>query len=246
MKVSISRNSLQTALQHLAKATPTRSTIPILSSVLFTVRDRGLEMRATDLEITIVTKADAIADEEEGAVVVPHRTLMDVTKALPETEITIEVGDNHRVVIKTSFGNYDIAGVSPDDFPAPPEVDNKKEIGVSSNTLKELIEKTSFALSADELKPALMGALLEVGTDKISAVATDGHRLAVCSRSDFSSTGYEGSVIVPKKFLHLLLPYLKEKEEASKYKAVMDPHRGLGWGKSAECQWTGKFGLVMI
>ncbi len=212
MKVCISRNSLQSALQHLAKATPTRSTIPILSSVLFSARDNGLEMRTTDLEITIVTQADATVSAE-GGVAVPHRTLMDITNALPETDIVIEANDNHRVAMKTSFGNYDIAGASPSDFPAMPEVDNKKEIGISSGTLKRLIEKTSFALSADELKPALMGALLEVRTDRISAVATDGHRLSFCSRTDFSSTGYEGSVIVPKKFLNLLVPYLDNSDD---------------------------------
>jgi len=208
MKVSISRNSLQAALQQLAKATPTRSTIPILSSVLFSARKDGLEMRTTDLEITIVTQTDA-AVSEEGGVAIPHRTLMDITNALPETEVAFVASEDHRVLIKTSFGNYDIAGSSPKDFPSMPEVDNKKEIAVSSDTLKRLIEKTSFALSADELKPALMGALFEVGNNSISTVATDGHRLSHCTRTDFSSKGYEGSVIVPKKFLNLLAQYLE-------------------------------------
>lgn len=214
MKVSISRNSLQSALQQLAKATPTRSTIPILSSVLFSARKDGLELRTTDLEITIVTQTNATVSEE-GGVAMPHRTLMDVTNALPETEIIIKANDDNRVVMKTSFGNYDIAGASPNDFPSMPEVDNKKEMGVSSNTLKRLIEKTSFALSADELKPALMGALFEVGADSISAVATDGHRLSCCSRTGFSSKGYEGSVIVPKKFLNLLAQHLEGAEDTA-------------------------------
>ena len=123
MKVSISRNSLQSALQLLAKATPTRSTIPILNSVLFSARKEGLEMRTTDLEITIVTQMDAVVSEEGGAAM-PHRTLMDITNALPETDIAIEVNEDQRVVMKTSFGNYDIAGASPNDFPSMPEVDN--------------------------------------------------------------------------------------------------------------------------
>ena len=106
MNVSISRNSLQSALQNLAKATPTRSTIPILSSVLFTARKEELEMRTTDLEITLVTTAQGSV-ESEGGVAIPHRTLMDITNALPETDVTIESNDEHRVVIQTSFGNYD-------------------------------------------------------------------------------------------------------------------------------------------
>ena len=170
-------------------------------------------MRTTDLEITLVTKAEA-SIESPGGIAIPHRTITEITNAMPETDITIEAEEKNRVVIRTSFGNYDISGSPPEDFPAMPEVDNKKEIKVAPATLKRLIEKTSFALSADELKPALMGGLFEVLKDQITAVATDGHRLSICSRSDFSSKGYEGSVIVPKKFLHLLLPYLSGEEEA--------------------------------
>lgn len=212
MKITVSKHSLQAALQSLAKATPTRSTIPILSSVLFTAREEGLEMRTTDLEITLVTSVDAEV-ESPGGVAIPHRILMDITNAMPETDITIETDDQNRVDIRTSFGNYDISGASPDDFPAMPEVDNKKEIEVASSTLKRLIEKTAFALSSDELKPALMGALMEVSENSITAVATDGHRLSCCIRSDFTSKGYEGSVIVPRKFLQLLLLYLDNEDD---------------------------------
>ena len=229
MKVSISRNSLQTALQNLAKATPTRSTIPILSSVLFTAKDEALEMRTTDLEISLVTRAEA-SIESPGGVAVPHRTITEITNAMPETDITIEADEENRVIIRTSFGNYDISGAAPEDFPAIPEVDNKKEIKVASSTLKDLIEKTSFALSADELKPALMGALFEVLKNQITAVATDGHRLSICSRSDFSSKGYEGSVIVPKKFLQLVLPYLNDQEEAVLW--VGDNHLTISFKKT--------------
>ena len=210
MNFSTSRNSLQTALQHLSKATPTRSTIPILSSVLFTAQDQSLELRATDLEITLVTQVEANV-KEGGGVAIPHRTLLEITNALPETEILVSVSKDYRVEIKTSFGNYDIAGAAPEDFPDLPEVDKKKEIEISSSLLKRLIEKTHFALSVDELKPALMGVLFEVEKNRVVAVATDGHRLCCCSRLDFSSSGYEGNVIVPKKFLSLLLPHLEEK-----------------------------------
>ena len=119
MKVSISRNSLQTALQNLVKATPARSTIPILSSVLFTAKEGVLEMRTTDLEITLVTRPEA-SIESEGGVAVPHRTIMEITNAMPETNITIEADEENRVAIRTSFGNYDISGAPSEDFPAMP------------------------------------------------------------------------------------------------------------------------------
>tara|TARA_B100001750_G_scaffold188167_1_gene157786 strand:+ start:171 stop:1286 length:1116 start_codon:yes stop_codon:yes gene_type:complete len=228
MKITISRNTLQTSLQHLAKATPTRSTIPILSHVLFSARENELELRATDLEITVITKVRATIESGEGSIAIPHRTLMDITNALPETEISIEVINETRIIIQTSFGNYDIAGSAPEDFPSIPEVDNKKEIKISSVTLKRIIEKTSFALSSDELKPSLMGALLEIKHDKISSIATDGHRLSLCARRDFTSTGYEGNVIIPKKFLGLVLPYLDEEENVVLW--VGDNHVTISFG----------------
>ncbi|MBF88526.1 MAG: DNA polymerase III subunit beta [Candidatus Marinimicrobia bacterium] len=214
MKLSISRNTLQTSLQHLAKATPTRSTIPILSQVLFEAKENKLELRATDLEITVVIKTEA-SIITEGSIAIPHKTLIDITNALPETEIVIEVINNSRIIIQTTFGNYDISGSASEEFPSMPEVDNKKEINISSTTLKRLIDKTSFALSADELKPALMGALLEVKQQNIASIATDGHRLSFCARSDFSSVGYEGDVIIPKKFLGLILPYLEQEKKST-------------------------------
>jgi DNA polymerase-3 subunit beta len=211
MKINLSKQTLQTALQNLGKATPTRSTIPILNTVLFTAKG-SLNLRTTDLEISIVALVESKI-EEEGAVAIPYRTLSETVNAMPDTEIFIEADEDNRVEIRTDFGNYDIAGSSAEEFPATPEVDNKKEIKISSDVFKRLILKTSFALSSDELKPALMGALFEVGEERVASVATDGHRLAICSRTDYETAGYSGDVIVPKKFLHLVLPYLDEQEE---------------------------------
>jgi len=227
MKITISRNALQASLQHLSKGTPTRSTIPILNHVLFSARENELELRATDLEITVVTIISA-SIEGEGSIAIPHRTLMDITNALPETEISIEVINESRIIIQTSFGSYDIAGSEPEDYPSMPEVDNKKEIKISSSTLKRIIDKTSFALSSDELKPSLMGALLEVRPDKISSIATDGHRLSVCARRDFTSAGYEGNVIIPKKFLGLVLSYLDVEENSVLW--IGDNHVTISFG----------------
>jgi len=212
MKISLSKQSLQTALGNLGKATPTRSTIPILNTVLFTAKDT-LSLRTTDLEISIIALVESKINEE-GSVAIPYRTLSDTVNAMPDTELVIEADEKNRVEIKTDFGSYDIAGSSAEEFPTTPQVDNKKEIQIKADVLKRLIMKTSFAVSTDELKPALMGALLEVGENSIVSVATDGHRLAICSRKDYESAGYTGDVVVPRKFLHLVLPYLDEQDEA--------------------------------
>ncbi|MFQ6673226.1 MAG: DNA polymerase III subunit beta [Fidelibacterota bacterium] len=212
MKFSIEKSTLQEALQNLARATPTRSTIPILNSVLVNAGDGKLTMRATDLEITLVLTVDATIGEG-GAVAVPHRTLMEITAAMPETSIEIKADDQNRVKIRTNFGSYDVAGSGADEFPGVPEVDNQKEVVVNAETLRRLVNKTIFALSSDELKPALTGVLFDFGAEQVTTVATDGHRLSICSRSDYDSRGYTGDVIVPKKFLQLLSQHLGDREE---------------------------------
>lgn len=212
MNFSITQKELQAALQHLSKATPARSTIPILSNVLFTTENGHLVLRTTDLEITMVTTLEAKINES-GSVAIDHRTLMDISNAMPETTLRFVVSDDFKVNIETDFGRYDISGISSEEFPSLPEVDNKKEVSLRSETLWRLIDKTIFSLSRDELKPALTGVLLEIGENNISAIATDGHRLAVCSRSDYSSRGYIGEVIIPRKFLSLLPQYLSSHDE---------------------------------
>lgn len=212
MKFSISQSVLQTALQHLSKATPTRSTVPILSNVLFATENDLLVLRTTDLEITMISTLKAQIDEA-GSIAIDFRTLMDITNALPETIIGFDVSDDYKIKMHTNFGSYDISGTSSEEFPLLPGVDNKKEIRLQSETLGRLIGKTIFAISRDELKPALTGVLIEIGENQISAVATDGHRLVVCSRTDYTSTGYIGEVVIPRKFLALLQQYLSNQGE---------------------------------
>jgi len=223
VKITVDQNKLQKALQHLSKATPTRSTIPILNSILMVANNKTLTMRATDLEITIITEISASIDAE-GAVALPHKTLAEITGALPDVELKITADENNRVKIRAGKGDYDIPGVSAEEFPQLPDVDNKKEVVLKDKTLGELITKTSFALSTDELKPALMGALFEFGENSITAVATDGHRLSVCKRLDYEFKGYSGNIIVPRKFLQLLNQYLGVGENEEVVLWVGDSH----------------------
>ncbi len=204
MKLSTSKTEFQTALQKLSRATPTRSTLPILSCVLFQVNEGNTILRATDLEITIVVTL-ATSIEDPGSAAIPLQTLLDITNELPEdARLTISVDDKYRVELKTEAGTYDIMGKPPEEFPAMPEVDNRKSVGVSTEALRSIIQTTSFAVSRDELKPALTGVLFRFGKDELTAVATDGHRLVRYIRSDYQSQEFTGDVIVPKKFLSLI------------------------------------------
>lgn len=212
MQFSLDRSSLQQALQQLGKVIPTRSTLPILSSVLVLAEDGKLSLRATDLEISqiITLSADVSA---EGSVAIPHRTLLEITSEMPEGNLSFEATDDHRIQITTSFGSYSIMGKPLEEFPALPEVNTQQTVSIPAALLKRIIDKTTFAISRDELKPSLQGVLFRFGEETLRAVATDGHRLVRFVNTQFSGSDYIGDNIIPGKFLGILGSYLDGDDE---------------------------------
>ena len=207
MKFTSDKASLQQALQQLGKVTPTRSTLPILSSVLISTTEDRLSIRATDLEISQIIYIPSKI-EGEGSIAVQHRTLLEITNEIPEGELEIEVSEKGKVNITTTFGTYSIMGKPVDEFPSLPEIDDQQSVQIGAPILKRIIEKTSFAVSRDELKPSLLGVLFQFQEDGLKAVATDGHRLAKHTRTDYGDGGYKGDNIIPVKFLNILHSYL--------------------------------------
>jgi len=212
MKNSTSKSELQKALQKLSKATPTRSTIPILSCVLIEAGETGTTLRTTDLEITIITSIES-SIEESGSAAIPLQTLSEITSELPDdTRITIDVNENNNVKISTDIGSYDLMGKPAEEFPATPEADQRIDADIEANILNELISTISFAVSRDDLKPSLTGVYFKFEKDILTAVATDGHRLAKYVRSDFKAGKFQGEVIVPRKFLNIITSYISNDE----------------------------------
>ena len=203
MKFSTSKTELQQALQKLSKATPTRSTLPILGCVLIESSEEKTSLRATDLEITIQSEIP-VSLEQAGATALPLKTLLDITNELPETRVTLYVDDKDRATIITDTGKYDLMAKPADEFPAVPDTSGSQAVNVSGEMLKNIIDATSFAVSRDELKPALTGVLFRFGSNGITAVSTDGHRLVKYTRKDFDTNGFNGDMIVPRKFLSFM------------------------------------------
>lgn len=203
MKFSTSKIELQQALQKLSKATPTRSTLPILGCVLIESTEEKTILRSTDLELTIQAEIP-VSLEQAGATALPLKTLLDITNELPETRVTLSVDEKDRAAIITDTGEYDLMAKSADEFPAVPDTAQSQSISVAGEMLKNIINATSFAVSRDELKPALTGVLFRFTSQGITAVSTDGHRLVKYTRKDFNSNGFNGDMIVPKKFLSFM------------------------------------------
>ena len=211
MKFSTSKTELQQALQKLSKATPTRSTLPILGCALIDAGNEKTVLKTTDLEISIQVEIPSSL-EKSGQAAIPLKTLLEVTNELPEVRLTIEVDDKNKATISTDLGQYDLMAKRPDEFPKTPEQKSPTSIKVPGKTLKHIIDSTSFAISRDELKPALTGVLLQLKEDKTVAVSTDGHRLVKQTRNDFGVSGTAVDIIVPKKFLNYLSSHLKDGE----------------------------------
>ena len=205
MKFSTSKNELQSALQKLSKATPSRSTLPILNSVLISVSENETTIKSTDLEITVIVKMPA-SIESAGSVAAPLQMLSSITSELPdEMRVEFEVDDENKISISTEYGNYDIVGKPAEEFPNTPTVESERTINIESVVLKDIIDKTVFAVSRDDLKPALTGVLFKFQANNLTAVATDGHRLVKYEKLNIENGVDLGDIIVPKKFLNLIL-----------------------------------------
>lgn len=215
MKYSTSKNELQSALLKLSKAVPNRSTLPILSCVLIDVSETGTLFRTTDLEITITTTIES-SIEKQGKAAVPLQPLLDIAAELPDnTRINMEVDENKKVKISTDFGSYDLMAKEVEEFPAAPEETSGVETGIGADLLSKIINTVSFSVSKDDLKPSLTGVYFKIDTELITTVATDGHRLAKFVCKNETKSNFTGEVIVPKKFLNTVEPYLGSGEDIS-------------------------------
>ncbi|MFN7117837.1 MAG: DNA polymerase III subunit beta [Saprospiraceae bacterium] len=203
MKFSVSSSELLKRLQIAGGAIGSNPVLPILEDFLFTINGGRLMIAATDLETSITTEIEVMADSD-GSVAVPAKILLETLKALPQQPITFSVNeDNFGIEITSAYGKYRLAGENGADFPRIPEPDNVDIVTLQSAILMQGINKTLFATSNDELRPAMSGVYFQVDFNKITFVATDAHKLVKYTFSDVASD-VSTSFIVPKKALNLL------------------------------------------
>lgn len=206
MKFTASSADLLKALTTVGGAVPSKSTLPILECILFEHVDGMLRLSATDLEISIVQDV-AVQFESNGTardarVAVPAKRLMDTLRALPDLPILITADEDFNVALQTDQGIYKMVGQDGDDYPAIPEISGTAQIETSSALLRRAVQKTSFAVSKDALRPSMMGIYFDVDATRGRVVATDGHRLVKFTLSEITSTE-EVNFIVPEKAMAL-------------------------------------------
>jgi DNA polymerase-3 subunit beta len=216
MEFKVNSKELEKLLTKIIPAVPTRTPMPILENFLFEIKDGLLTIYATDLEISLKSSIN-IVTEENMNIVVPAKLLFDVVKSFGDTTINFDISDNGRINLKTDSGQYTLSYLDSDEYPEIPSFPEKAEdeslaeISINGLELKSAFEKTSFAMSKEEMRPAMMGTLFEFSEDGLRFVATDGHRLVNLLNKQIQS-GIEDQYIVPEKAITVLQKVLDEKD----------------------------------
>src|SRR5438270_3557359 len=207
MEISVSKQDLLKELTATQGVVERKTTIPILSNFLFEAAGDRLSITATDLDLSLRTSCSAKV-KKEGACTIPARKLYDYVKLLPDTDIAIKLLENHWVNIRAGRSNTKMVGMARSNFPSLPAFPSAGITKIPVAVLRTLISKTIFAISNEESRYTLNGALMVLKPESITMVATDGHRLAhIETVEKFPNVG-EMKTLVPKKAmaeLHLLL-----------------------------------------
>jgi len=205
MYIKCTQNDLWNAIQVVQKAVSTRSTLPILSGILFQAKEGKMTLSATNLELSIKYSIP-VKVEKEGSVVIPARLVGDIVKNLPEAtiEMFLDSSDN-QVKLLCQESNFNIKILPPEDFPKFPDFKTNQSCVVGSLDLIEGIKQVIKSTSIDETRPILTGVFLNINNDKLKMVATDSYRLAIKEVDLKEGLKDKIKVIIPSKTLGELI-----------------------------------------
>lgn len=211
MKFIVSSSALLKQLQQINGVINANTVLPILEDFLFDVEKNKLTVVATDLETVMKIQLD-IEAKDTGRVCIPAKILMDSLKNIPDQPLTFNIDKNYGVEITSDNGKYKVMGENPDNFPKEPVADETSSFKVVSSALVTAINKTLFAVSTDDLRPAMTGVFFEMDKKGLQFVATDAHRLVRYKRKDVSCPKND-SLIVPRKPLNLLKAAMPDNDD---------------------------------
>ena len=199
MKFSLSREALLKPLQLVVGVVERRQTLPILSNVLLTLDGSKLAVTGTDLEVEIIGHADVVSADEAGEVTVSARKLLDICRSLPEgANIKFSSSDGKAQVV-SGRSRFTLATLPANEFPSVDNGENNIQFDIDAAILKNLIDATSFAMAQQDVRYYLNGMLWEVSANKLRAVATDGHRMALCDAECNIEVAELTKSILPRK-----------------------------------------------
>ena len=200
MKIVCEKEKLLKGINSVVKGVSSKTTMPILEGILIQTNDNSLKLTTYDLEIGIeyITECNVI---EQGATVVNAIMFSEIIRRLPNTDISITLNEKNLLVIECEGSLYKLATMNPEEFPELPKINIDNSIEIEQNSLKNMIRKTIFAVSAEENRPIFTGCLFEVNNNKLNVVAVDGFRLAWKSMY-LNVKSNEFSAVIPGKTLN--------------------------------------------
>ena len=197
MKLTATREDLLAPLQSVIGVVERRQTMPVLANVLLSARDNRLAITGTDLEVELVA-ATKVGLEQPGDITVPGRKLVDIFRALPDgVSVTLST-EGERVVVRAGRSRFTLTTLPAAEFPIVEEINASQTLSLPQGEFRRLIDKTHFSMAQQDVRYYLNGLLLETQESALRAVATDGHRLALCEIA-LPSQAKSGQVIVPRK-----------------------------------------------
>ena len=209
MKLTIAQPQLLKSLQVVERAVNDRSTLPILSNVLLQTTSNELILTATDLDVGIQCRFPLPQGAEQGAVTLPARKLTTIIRELPDDTVTLEAKKSQAATVTCGTSSFRIPGLPAEDFPVLPESTATEGFTISQAQLKQLLVRTAYAMSMEETRFILNGALWNIHKGVLTIVATDGRRLAVASAAVGGGKG--GLVcVIPAKTIRELTRLLQE------------------------------------
>ena len=210
MKFSVTRENLLKPLQLVAGVVERRQTLPVLSNVLIRLQGNNLSLAGTDLEVELVGRITLESTGEDGEITVPARKLLDICRSLPDAANITFSTESQKIVIKSGKSRFTLSTLSATDFPSVEDSPSAIEITVPQKQLKRLIDRTAFSMAQQDVRYYLNGMLFELRSGHIRTVATDGHRLALCTHSTQTPAQATHHAILPRKGVMELLKLLTD------------------------------------
>ncbi len=198
MKFTISREVLLQPLSQVIGVVERRQTLPVLANFMLAARDGRLTVTGTDMEVELISSVPADISQD-GEITVPARKLVDIVKALPDgANINFSVSDD-KAMLSAGRSRFTLSTLPASEFPATDQVETLENISVAEAALKKMMDKTSFAMANQDVRYYLNGLLFDFNGQQLRAIATDGHRLAICDLESSVDIAGDRQLIVPRK-----------------------------------------------
>lgn len=227
MKIIIPRQDLQDCVNRVKSVVSAKSALPILSHILLEAQGTSVKVSATDLKVGIECTAECTV-EAEGALTVSSQRLASILSELPNNDITLALTDNNQVTLECGRIQTKLYSMAPEEFPPIRTFDEVEPVVMQQGLLKQLFNKTSFAICADPARHNLTGLLFEMDKGQLVVVSTDGRRMSLCIEKDGIPSGIEIKVIIPGKMISELQRLLTDDGDVDIY--VDESQAGFAFG----------------